>query len=60
MAFVGPSNYAVVVLHIEGSKALNIKLLLQREPVMVELGFLPVRFYVTSPFTSCLKNLALL
>jgi 8-oxo-dGTP pyrophosphatase MutT (NUDIX family) len=32
MAVVGPSNYVVVVLTVGGSKASDIKLVLQREP----------------------------
>jgi hypothetical protein len=32
MASIGPRNYVVVVLHVGGSKAHGIKLVLQREP----------------------------
>jgi 8-oxo-dGTP pyrophosphatase MutT (NUDIX family) len=32
MASVGPNNYAVVVRHVGGSKASDIKLVLQRDP----------------------------
>jgi ADP-ribose pyrophosphatase YjhB (NUDIX family) len=32
MAFVGPSRYVVVVLHVGGTKLSDIKLVLQREP----------------------------
>jgi hypothetical protein len=32
MAYVGPGRYVVVVLHVGGSKASDIKLVLQREP----------------------------
>jgi hypothetical protein len=32
MAFVGPGHYVVVVLHVGGSKASDIKLVLHREP----------------------------
>jgi hypothetical protein len=32
MASLGPGNYVVVVLHVGGSKASDIKLVLQREP----------------------------
>jgi 8-oxo-dGTP pyrophosphatase MutT (NUDIX family) len=32
MAYVGPSHYVVVVLHVGGSKASDIKLVLHREP----------------------------
>jgi 8-oxo-dGTP pyrophosphatase MutT (NUDIX family) len=32
MASLGPRNYGVVVLHVGGSKASNIKLVLPREP----------------------------
>jgi hypothetical protein len=65
MAYVGPSNYVVVVVHVGGSKASNIKLVLQRESRTVKLCFLPVRFYLTKSmrtlrFMSCLKKLALL
>jgi hypothetical protein len=31
MAFACPGNYVVVVLHVGGAKASNIKLVLQRE-----------------------------
>jgi hypothetical protein len=32
MGFVGLGNYVVIVLHIGGSKASHIKLVLKREP----------------------------
>jgi 8-oxo-dGTP pyrophosphatase MutT (NUDIX family) len=32
VASLGPSHYVVVVLHVGGSKASDIKLALQREP----------------------------
>jgi hypothetical protein len=32
MASLGPENYVVVVVHVGGSKALDIKLTLKREP----------------------------
>jgi hypothetical protein len=32
MAFVGPTRYVVVVLHVGGTKLSDIKLVLQREP----------------------------
>jgi hypothetical protein len=32
MAFVGHGDYLVAVLHVGGSKASHIKLVLQREP----------------------------
>ena len=32
MAFVGPGHYVVVVLHVGGSKAYDIKFVLEREP----------------------------
>jgi hypothetical protein len=39
MAFARPSDYVVVVPHVGGSKARGIKLISQREPVAVKLGF---------------------
>jgi 8-oxo-dGTP pyrophosphatase MutT (NUDIX family) len=32
MAHVGPGHYVMVVMHVGGSKASDIKLVLQREP----------------------------
>jgi 8-oxo-dGTP pyrophosphatase MutT (NUDIX family) len=32
VAYVGPDHYVVVVLHVGGSKASDIKLVLQRKP----------------------------
>jgi hypothetical protein len=43
MAYVGPRNYVVVVLHVGGSKASYIKLVLQREPIRSQ--------HQTSPLT---------
>jgi 8-oxo-dGTP pyrophosphatase MutT (NUDIX family) len=39
MAFIGPDNYVVVVVTVGGSKALDIKLVLQREPRIGETWF---------------------
>jgi hypothetical protein len=57
----------VVVLHVGGSKASDIKLVLQREPRngKLKLGFLQVRYCLTRSLlmlllVSYLKKLALL
>jgi hypothetical protein len=65
MAFVGHGNYVVVVLHVGGSKAYDIKLVLHREPRTGYTWFLPVRSYLTKskstlPFANCLRKLTLL
>jgi ADP-ribose pyrophosphatase YjhB (NUDIX family) len=39
MAFVGPSHYVVVVLHVGGTKLSDIKLVLQREPCFGKTWF---------------------
>jgi 8-oxo-dGTP pyrophosphatase MutT (NUDIX family) len=39
MASVGPSHYVVVVLHVGGSKAFDIKLVLQSEPHSGKIWF---------------------
>jgi hypothetical protein len=41
MACVGTVNYVVVVLHVGGSKASDIKLVLQREPRTGNILILP-------------------
>jgi hypothetical protein len=64
MASLGPGNYVVVVLQVEGSKASNIKLLIQREPRTSTTSFLagsvlPTQRMSTQMSVSCLRKLAL-
>jgi hypothetical protein len=64
MASLGPRNYVVVVVHVGGSKASDVKLVLQREPRSGKARFLPVLFCLmkdpsTLPFASCLRKPAL-
>jgi hypothetical protein len=42
MASVGPGHSVVAVLHVGGSKASDIKLVLQREPCTSKTGSQPV------------------
>jgi hypothetical protein len=42
MAYIGHGKYVVDVLTVGGSKASNIKVVLEREPHSGKSGFLPV------------------
>jgi hypothetical protein len=64
MASAGPGDYVVILLIVGRSKASDIKLVLVREPRLVKLGFLLVRFYMTKSlfmllFASYMRKLVL-
>jgi hypothetical protein len=64
MAFVGLGHYVVVVLHVGGSEASDIKLLYNVNLVLTKLGSRLVRFRLLKRMSmllleSCMRKLAL-